>query len=180
MWITCHTRPVGDQIRTAVQADVPAMTALAAIRREQYARYQPRFWRPAAGAPDKHRAYLGSLVASDEVITLVSEEAGQLTGFLIAALNPAPAVYDPGGLTCDIDDFVVTPATKWPTTGVQLLRTGLAQAGQRGAVQAVVVTAHLDQPKRQALRACGLEVASEWWVTPQALPHALGQDTDRQ
>jgi hypothetical protein len=156
------------------------MTTLAAIRREQYARYQPRFWRPAAGAPDKHRAYLGSLVARDEVITLVSEEAGQLTGFLIATLNPAPAVYDPGGLTCDIDDFMVTEAARWPTTGVQLLRAGLTQAGQRGAVQAVVVTAHLDQPKRQALRACGLEIASEWWVTPQALPHSPGQDTDRQ
>jgi hypothetical protein len=171
---------VSEQIRTAVQADVPAMTALAAIRREQYAGYQPRFWRPAAGAPDKHRAYLGSLVAREEVITLVSEEADQLTGFLIATLSPAPPVYDPGGLTCDIDDFVVTPATRWPTTGVRLLRAGLTQAQQRGAVQAVVVTAHLDQPKRQALQACGLEVASEWWVTPQALPHPPRQGTNRQ
>jgi len=171
---------VSEQIRPAVQADVHAMADLAAIRREQYARYQPRFWRPAAAAPGKHRAYLASLVARDEVITLVSDEAGQLTGFLIAALNPAPPVYDPGGLTCDIDDFVVAPATRWPTTGVQLLRAALAQAGQRGAVQAVVVTAHLDQPKRQALRACGLEIASEWWVTPQALPHGPRQDTGRQ
>jgi GNAT superfamily N-acetyltransferase len=145
------------------------MTALAAVRREQYARYQPRFWRPAAAAPDQHHTYLGRLVTNDEVIALVSDEAGQLTGFLIATLGPAPPVYDPGGLTCQIDDFVVAPATRWPTTGVRLLRIGLAQAGQRGAVQAVVVTAHLDQPKRQALRACGLEVASEWWVTSQAL-----------
>ena len=127
------------------------MAALAAIRREQYPRYQPLFWRPAAGAPDKHRSYLGSLVARDEVITLVSEEAGQLTGFLFVTLNPAPPVYDPGGLTCDIDDFVVTPPARWPTTGVRLLRASLTQAGHRGAVQAVVVAAHLDQPKRQAL-----------------------------
>jgi hypothetical protein len=55
-----------------------------------------------------------------------------------------------------------------------------AEAWRRGAVQAVVVTAHLDQPKRQALRACGLEVASEWWVTPQALLHGPRQDTDRR
>jgi len=27
-----------------------------------------------------------------------------------------------------------------------------------------VVTGHLDQPKRDALRSCGLSVASEWWV----------------
>jgi len=171
---------VSEQIRTAVQADVPAMTTLASIRREQYARYQPLFWRPAAGAQDTHRSYLASLVASSEAITLVSEEAGQLTGFLIATLNPAPPVYDPGGLTCLIDDFVIAPTAKWPTTGVRLLRAGLAEAGRHGAVQAVVVTGHLDQPKRRALRSCGLDVASEWWVTPQALPPGPRQHTDRQ
>ena len=169
---------MSEQIRAAVQADVPAMAALAAVRREQYARYQPLFWRPAAAAPDLHHTYLGSLVASEKVITLVSEEAGQLTGFLIATLNPAPPVYDPGGLTCQIDDFVVAPAAKWPTTGAELLRASQAEAGRRGAIQAVVVTGHLDQPKRQALQACGLEIASEWWVTPQALPPGPRQNTD--
>jgi hypothetical protein len=43
-----------------------------------------------------------------------------LTGFLIATLKPAPPVYDPGGPSCDIDDFAVTPAARWPTTGVRL------------------------------------------------------------
>jgi hypothetical protein len=143
-------------------------------------RYQPLFWRPAADALDNHRSYLASLVASDEVITLVSEQTGQLTGFLIATLPPAPPVYDPGGPACLIDDFVAVPATKWPTTGARLLRAGLAEAGRRGAVQAVVVTAHLDQPKRQALRACGLQAASEWWVTPQPLPQDPRPDQDHQ
>jgi GNAT superfamily N-acetyltransferase len=159
-----------EQIRTAAAADVAAMAALAGIRREQYAHYQPLFWRPAVGALDKHRAYLASLVDDDKVITLVSEEAGELTGFLIATLTGTPPVYDPGGPTCQIDDFVVLPDDRWQTTGTRLLRAGLAEAGRRGAVQAVVVTAHLDQPKRQMLRACGLEPASEWWVTPRALP----------
>jgi GNAT superfamily N-acetyltransferase len=160
---------VSEQIRPAQQDDVAAMTALAAVRREQYARYQPLFWRPAAGAQDKQRPYLARLVASDEVITLVSDHGGEITGFLIATLTPAPGVYDPGGLTCQIDDFVVAPVTRWPTAGTELLRAGLAEAGRRGAVQAVVVTGHLDHPKRQVLRACGLEIASEWWVTPRPL-----------
>jgi aspartate aminotransferase-like enzyme len=56
-----------------------------------------------------------------------------------------------------------------PTTGVRLLQAALAEAARRGAAQAVVVTARLDEAQRQALRACGLEVASEWWVTPQGL-----------
>lgn len=88
---------------------------------------------------------------------------------LIATLTDAPPVYDPGGPTCQIDDFVVFPDARWQTTGTRLLRAGLAEAGLRGAVQAVVVTGRLDQSKRQALRAYGLEPASEWWVTPQAL-----------
>jgi GNAT superfamily N-acetyltransferase len=158
-----------EQVRTAAAADVAAMAALAGIRREQYANYQPIFWRPAAGALDMHRAYLASLIENDKVITLVSEEAGQLTGFLVATLTGAPPVYDPGGATCQIDDFMVLPATRWQTTGARLLRAGLAEAGRRGAIQAVVVTGHLDEPKRELLRACGLEPASEWWVTPQPL-----------
>jgi hypothetical protein len=160
---------MSEQVRAAAQADVAAMTALASARREQYARYQPVFWRPAVGAQDKHELYLARLVASDGVICLVSEEAGRLTGFLIATLTPAPPVYDPGGLTCQIDDFAVVTPARWPTTGVRLLREGLAQAVQCGAVHAVVVTGHLDEAKRQALRTCGLEIASEWWVTPQPL-----------
>jgi hypothetical protein len=152
------------------------MATLASTRREQYAQYQPLFWRPAVDATDRHRTHLASLVASDEVICMVSEEAGQLTGFLIATLLPAPPVYDPGGLTCQIDDFAVVTAGRWPTTGVRLLRAGLAQASRRGAVQAVVVTAHRDQAKRDAIRACGFEIASEWWVTPQ--PMAQGQHQD--
>jgi hypothetical protein len=160
------TRQMSDRIRAAAQADAAAMTGMAASRREQYARYQPVFWRPAADALDKQYAYLVGLIADSQVITLVSEEDSQVTGFLIAALLPAPPVYDPGGLTCQIDDFTVGYEEKWATTGPALLRAGLAEAARRGAVQAVVVTAHLDHPKRQALLSCGLEVASEWWVTP--------------
>jgi GNAT superfamily N-acetyltransferase len=159
-----------EQIRNAAAADVAAMADLAGTRRQQYAQYQPLFWRPAAGALDVHRPYLAKLVGSDTVITLVSEDAGELTGFLVATLTGAPGVYDPGGPTCQIDDFAVVPGDRWQTTGARLLRAGLAEAGRRGALQAVVITGHLDEPKREMLRACGLEIASEWWVTPQPLP----------
>jgi hypothetical protein len=148
---------------------------LASTRREQYAQYQPLFWRPAADAQDKHLVYLAGLVARGDVISLVSDEAGQLSGFLIATLTPAPAVYDPGGLTCVIDDFVVGPG-QWQTAGAELLGAGLAEAARRNAVQAVVVTGHLDQPKRQALRTSGLEIASECRVTSQPPLESPAQD----
>ena len=144
--------------------DVDAMTEMAVARREQYAGYQPVFWRPAANAEQLHRPFLARLVEDRDVITLVSEDSGLFTGFLIATIGDAPRVYDPGGRTCQIDDFAVTP-DRWATAGPLLLRSAMEQAAERGAVQAVVVTGHLDQPKRDALRSCGLSVASEWWVT---------------
>ena len=153
-----------EHVRHAVAADVDAMTAMAEARRQQYADYQPVFWRPASGAAAGHRRYLAKLVDDPDVITLVSEDSGTFTGFLIATITGAPPVYDPGGRTCQIDDFAVASG-RWATTGVRLLRSAIDHAAERGAVQAVVVTAHLDEPKREALRACGLSIASEWWVT---------------
>lgn len=154
-----------DNVRPAVAADVDAITAMAGDRRRRYAKYQPVFWRPAADAEKLHRPYLAKLVDKQDVITLVSEESGTVTGFLIATIVGAPGVYDPGGLTCQIDDFVVVTPDRWATTGAQLLRAAIGLAAERGAIQAVVVTAHLDEAKREALRLCGLSIASEWWVT---------------
>jgi hypothetical protein len=163
---------VTEHVRDAVAADVDAMTAMASARRDQYAEYQPVFWRPASGAEQIHRPYLAQLVNDQDAITLVSEDSALFTGFVIATIADAPAVYDPCGPTCMIDDFVVAQ-DRWATTGVLLLRSAIQRAAERGAVQAVVVTAHLDQAKRDALRSCGLSIASEWWVTswpPDALP----------
>lgn len=153
-----------EQVRFAVAADVDAITAMASDRRRTYAQYQPVFWRPASDAELLHRPYLARLVDDQDVITLVSEESGAVVGFLIATIGDAPAVYDPGGRTCAIDDFAVAQG-RWTTTGVKLLRSAIEHAAERGAIQAVVVTAQLDQDKREALRLCGLSVASEWWVT---------------
>jgi GNAT superfamily N-acetyltransferase len=160
---------VTERIRPAIPADVAAIAAMASSRRIQYARYQPVFWAPAPNAEEMHKPYLAKLVGDEDVISLVAEESGTLTGFVIAMIVGAPAVYDPGGRTCQIDDFVVA-AGRWESTGTQLLRAALERAAERDAVQAVVVTAHLDADKREALRACGLSIASEWWVTSALAP----------
>jgi ribosomal protein S18 acetylase RimI-like enzyme len=159
-----NTAKVTEIVRPAIPADVGAIAAMASARRAQYARYQPVFWAPAPGAEEMHKPYLAKLVSDEDVISVVAEEPGTLTGFVIAVITGAPAVYDPGGRTCQIDDFVVAPG-RWPSTGRQLLAAALERAADRGAVQAVVVTAHLDVDKREALSACGLSIASEWWVT---------------
>ena len=96
-----------------------------------------------------------------------SKESGaKIEGFLIATLNAAPPVYDPGGTTCAIDDFCVSSPDKWLAVGKPLLDAAMEQARQSGAVQAVVVCGHWDASKREMLQSLGSTMVSEWWHLP--------------
>ena len=161
-------------IRPARADDLEPIVALADDRRTQYAEYQPVFWRPTPDAAARQRPYLESLIADVTVITLVAISDETLVGFVIGHLVPAPAVYNPGGPTCTIDDFACDQPASWATVGVDLLSAVRQEARQRGAAQLVVVCGHLDQAKRTALENCRLTIASEWWVAPLApnQPHS--------
>jgi GNAT superfamily N-acetyltransferase len=150
----------------ATHDDVDEVAALADARRREYELQQPLFWRPAEDALDRHRTYLHGLVEAEDHVFLVARGAGRLSGFIIGKLVPAPPVYEPGGLTCMVDDFAVAEPDEWALLAVALLRAVADHARERGAAQAVVVTGHHDEVKRQALRRAGLTVASEWWVGP--------------
>lgn len=151
-------------IRKATQDDVPIMVELAEQRRVQYQHYQPRFWRKAADSREKHAPFLCKLVQDEHVVVLVSESSGTVNGFLIATLVPAPPVYDTGGMTCSIDDFWVADGLGWEQSGKALLDEAMREMKTRGAVQTVVVCAHLDEAKRVMLSEEGFTIASEWYV----------------
>ncbi len=157
-------------IRPAGAGDLDAVLDLAAARRQQYATYQPRFWRPAPDATIRQAPYLAALIADPAVITLVAVTGTVLVGYAVGQLGEAPPVYDPGGLTCTVDDFTVADPDLWATVGVDLLAAVTREATDRGAAQVVVVTAARDEPKRAALDRGGLTPASEWWVAPTAPP----------
>lgn len=91
---------------------------------------------------------------------------GDVDGFVIITAVSAPPVYDPGGLSSLIDDFVVSSPDKWVTAGAALLDAATAWAREQGAVQVVVVAGPHDRPKRAVLRDAGLYVASEWFTAP--------------
>jgi GNAT superfamily N-acetyltransferase len=114
----------------------------------------------------KQAPYFVDLVRSPQHIALVLAEQGRIDGFVIAAIVPAPPVYDPGGLTCVVDDFTVAQPAQWPTLGRALLDEVMHRAKERGAAQIVVVCGQLDVPKREMLEDAGLPVASEWRTRP--------------
>lgn len=156
------------RVRYAVAADVERLVDLAAERRERYRRYQPEFWRPADDAADKQRQFFLNLVDDHGVAVLVAAVGGDVRGFAVARIVQAPPVYDPGGLTCMVDDFTVRDDAEWPEIGPLLIEAIAHWAADGGATQMVVVTAHLDEAKRGALGGSDLSLASEWWVRPTA------------
>lgn len=153
-------------VRKAVPADLPAMVALSAAKRAQYEAYQPVFWRRAPNADEQQTGFFAHQLGRENVIALVSEEDGQVVGFVIAALVSSPPVYAPGGLTCLVDDFCVAGPDRWSDIGEELLTEVRQSARERGAAQLLVVCGHLDDPKRTLLGDGGLRIASEWWVRP--------------
>lgn len=154
------------RIWAAQDCDLRDILNLANAKRLEYETYQPVFWRVAADAIAQQADYIASQIADEEVITLVATSESKLVGFIIGRLVPAPPVYNPGGLTCSIDDFVVYKNDLWETVGADLLDQVRKVAVSKGAVQVVVVCGHLDEPKRKALEKSSLTIASEWWVVP--------------
>ena len=153
-------------IRNAVLMDISQMAALSEKKRVEYEAYAPTFWRKASDSAERQTPYLAAQLAIENAICLVSEINGAIDGFIIAHVNEAPPVYDPGSLVCVIDDFVVARPDLWNTLGRELLHEARRLARMRGAELAVVVCGQMDAPKREMLQAAGLYVASEWWVNP--------------
>ena len=155
------------RVKRAEVEDLEGLLRIAEARRKTHADYQPRFWRPASDAVERQRSYFSSLLEDREAILLTATGEGvDVRGFAIGRLAPAPPVYDPGGVSCVVDDFAVAEPEEWPTIGPLLLDALRGWAAGRGAAQIIVVTAHLDEPKRAALRSRDLTLASEWWVGP--------------
>lgn len=145
------------------------MAELAEQKREEYRSTAPVFYRPKEGAREIHEPFLASLVENPERVALVHEENARIDGFLVAMLVTAPPVYDPGGPTCSVDDFVVESPALWPLVGTALLERAIAITKERGAVQTVIVCGPQDQPKRNMLLSMGHTLASEWFTLPLAL-----------
>lgn len=151
-------------LRAAASEDINRMVELSDVKRAQYARYSPVFWRKADGASKKQRLFFQAQLARENNIVLVSKGPEGVEGFLIASVVGAPPVYDPGGKVCMVDDFAVSAPELWQTVGQALLSEATAQAKSRGAVLSVVVCGQGDEPKRAMLRTSGASIASEWYT----------------
>jgi GNAT superfamily N-acetyltransferase len=151
-------------VRKAVSHDVRSIAALVENKRTEYRQYHTRFWREATDAPGRFLPALENLLQDDRVIVLVMVQEGKVNGVIIGALQQAPAIYDPGGLTCVVDDFFVAAPALWNSVGMALLYALTREARSRGAVQVAITCARKDMRKRSMLVAHKYDVTAEWFV----------------
>lgn len=107
--------------------------------------------------------WFGVLLSDEAHHACVStNSAGQVDGFVFARAMDAPPVYDPGGRTCLVDDFV------WPNREVaqSLIDHVRTWATARGCSQLVIITPAADRDRKTLLDSIGLHPTSEWWTGP--------------
>jgi len=152
-------------IRPSHSDDINTLVSLSYIKRRDYEKAQPLFWRYAGSHAEESQAkWFRELLAHKDYIMLTAEMEGKIVGFIIGKLMPAPEVYDPGGLTLIVDDFCVKTEDLWKSVGAELIAEIKAIAKSKGAVQILVVAGHHDNAKCNFLRNQELTIASEWFV----------------
>jgi hypothetical protein len=155
-----------NQVGQAALPDLESMLDLSETKRDEYQTFSPVFHRAASDACDRQRPYFESAINSNDAIVLVSGSSSVLDGFAIATFVQATPVYDPGGATCVIDDFVVSDSTLWTTVGAELLAEVQSRASKEGAAQTVVVCSPRDEEKHRFLANTGYHIVSEWFTKP--------------
>jgi hypothetical protein len=136
------------------------------LKRREYARYSPVFWRPAEGARTLHAGFLRRQILSAATVALRTRD-----GFIICERRP------PEGF---VDDFTLISPRGWAEDGAALLLAAAERVAADGISALRVVTAHADQPKSALLRAMSLFVAEQWWVhelLPAGAPAPPGRVT---
>ena len=159
-----HILTSTETIRAPLADDVASMVALSEVKRRDYEKAQPKFWKYAQGANHVQTEWFFSLLNNKSYLIQVAEKDGAVVGFIIGRLLDAPKVYAPGGLTLEVDDYCVIAPNLWWSVGKMLLERLQEQAKSRGAVQSVVVCGQHDEVKRRFLKCFGLSVATEWHV----------------
>jgi GNAT superfamily N-acetyltransferase len=154
-------------VEVARSDDAHQAALLADLKRREYARYSPVFWRPAEDALELHEPWLAKCLEDDGYTSFAARRDAVLVGIAIAAHSVLPPPFrsdpEPSWL---VDDFFVQSADGWSSIGADLVAAVERAARENGASRLVVLTARKDRPKRAMLSALGYERGASWWVHP--------------
>jgi GNAT superfamily N-acetyltransferase len=111
-------------IRSAVQADLPALGRLGALLMRTHFAFDPlRFMAPGRAPEEGYAWFLGSQLDDPDVVVLVAERSDEVIGYVYAALEPRSwkELRDAAGF---IHDVVVDEPHRGHGVAGALARTG--------------------------------------------------------
>lgn len=151
-------------VRECVADDLTGVVEILEARREDYARYEPVFWKRRQGAGPASADYLRTWLGAERTVCLVAAVDEEIVGFLFGREMPTPPVYD-AGPTAAIDDYYVRSPELWPTAGASLLTEARSRFKAMGFQQIVVVSGYKDHAKMVFLRDHKLSLATAWFTS---------------
>lgn len=150
-------------VREAGLEDIDAIVALIESRRQRLADWEPNFWRKAEASADMSKAFLPTLIDDPASTLLVAYEGTLLGGCLQFKPTFVPPVYDPGGTTWMIDDFVVAN-DRWDAFGVTLLLALKAKTIEQSPGQLIFPVPFKDDAAMDFFKQQGLSPTTMWWT----------------
>lgn len=167
------------RIRPASLADADTAADFAVVKRAEYERYSPVFWRRAADARAKHQPFLAHCIRSTGFASFAAERDAEVLGVIIANTRGGPPPFaGDAAASWFVDDFFVADASLWRTAGRALLDRVAEEAVADGAARLIVVCARQDAEKRSFLVDAGYDTAAFWWVRSLAPTNSLAQDLE--
>jgi ribosomal protein S18 acetylase RimI-like enzyme len=142
-------------IRTALDADMPALGRLGALLVSLHHDFDPqRFFATGRRTEDAYAVFLGQQAHEAQAIVLVAEEAGVVVGYAYGVLQGADymALRGPAGL---LHDLIVDPARRHQGAGQQLLDAMIIALAEHGAPRLVLSTAAKNEAAQRLFAKAG-------------------------
>jgi hypothetical protein len=150
-------------VREAHASDLDDMIGLLEQKRLQLQNWEPRFWRKSEASADISKAFLGTLIDDATTTVLVAEIDRSIWGCLQFKPAFVPPVYEPGGTTWMVDDFVVSDG-KWATVGLALLQSLRSRTIDLRDGQLIFPVPIKDTEASQFFETNGLSPTTTWWT----------------
>ncbi|AIL66013.1 putative acetyltransferase [Rickettsiales bacterium Ac37b] len=150
------------------QQDIKFTVALSALKRTQYEKVQPLFWKKAVNSDQSQYEYfMQELHVSKQddshIIMLTYKDGKSVKGFITGYVKELPVEYEKKKI-CVIDDFMVLKPELWLSVGKELYLEMAYIAFKKGAVGIKVVCGTHDIPKIKLMQDLNLMLASNWWT----------------
>lgn len=128
-------------VRSAEKRDLPAVGALGATLMQTHYAFDPqRFLDAGEGAARGYASFLGNVLEDPDACVFVSEENGEITGYVYVALEPLSwkELRGPAGF---IHDVVVREESRRTGAATRLLDAAIAWLRERNAPRVILWTA---------------------------------------